>query len=148
MNRVHEQGRIKFGERYTVYSPKDGQPCMDHDRQSGEAVNPQEYIAVKLEVLEWGPIVQDDLLLAVKGKKVWMVAATLRPETMYVRQSYISKFRSRIAGTGRPTVLSVRALITGFSKHRIQTYFSLPSDQPEIWHFKGSSIDRVEYTIK
>lgn len=22
--------------RYTIYSPKDGQPCMDHDRQSGE----------------------------------------------------------------------------------------------------------------
>jgi len=22
--------------RYTIYSPKDGQPCMDHDRQTGE----------------------------------------------------------------------------------------------------------------
>lgn len=21
---------------YTIYSPKDGQPCMDHDRSSGE----------------------------------------------------------------------------------------------------------------
>lgn len=22
--------------RYTIFSPKDGQPCMDHDRQTGE----------------------------------------------------------------------------------------------------------------
>lgn len=24
--------------RYTIYSPKDGQPCMDHDRQTGEVM--------------------------------------------------------------------------------------------------------------
>lgn len=24
--------------RYTIYSPKDGQPCMDHDRQTGEVI--------------------------------------------------------------------------------------------------------------
>lgn len=24
--------------RYTIYSPKDGQPCMDHDRQTGEVL--------------------------------------------------------------------------------------------------------------
>jgi leucyl-tRNA synthetase len=22
--------------RYTIFSPKDGQPCMDHDRSTGE----------------------------------------------------------------------------------------------------------------
>jgi leucyl-tRNA synthetase len=82
MNKLHEQKRIKFGERYTVYSPKDGQPCMDHDRSSGEAVNPQEYTAVKMKVLEWGPNVSNDVLQAVGGRTVWMVAATLRPETM------------------------------------------------------------------
>lgn len=84
MNVLRGQGRIKFGERYTIYSPKDGQPCMDHDRQSGEAVNPQEYTAVKMKVLEWGPSAPSELLQAVGGKTVYMVAATLRPETMYV----------------------------------------------------------------
>ena len=24
--------KIKFGKRYTIYSIRDGQPCMDHDR--------------------------------------------------------------------------------------------------------------------
>jgi leucyl-tRNA synthetase len=85
MNKLHAQGKIKFGERYTVYSPKDGQPCMDHDRQSGEAVNPQEYTGVKLEVLEWGKGVSGDVLQAIGGRKVFMVAATLRPETMQVQ---------------------------------------------------------------
>lgn len=55
---------------------------MDHDRQSGEAVGPQEYTAVKMKVLEWGPNVPSDVLQAVGGKTVYMVAATLRPETM------------------------------------------------------------------
>ncbi|OWT35992.1 leucine-tRNA ligase [Cryptococcus neoformans Bt1] len=83
MNKLYKQNRVKFGKRYTIYSPKDGQPCMDHDRASGEAVNPQEYTAVKMEVLEWGPTVPEGVKKAVEGRKVWMVAATLRPETMY-----------------------------------------------------------------
>uniref|UniRef100_A0AC11DID2 Leucyl-tRNA synthetase 1 n=1 Tax=Ovis aries TaxID=9940 RepID=A0AC11DID2_SHEEP len=35
---LKERSRIKFGKRYTIYSPKDGQPCMDHDRQTGEDI--------------------------------------------------------------------------------------------------------------
>ncbi|KAF3191307.1 cytosolic leucyl tRNA synthetase [Orbilia oligospora] len=85
MNRLKELKKIKYGERYTIYSPKDKQPCMDHDRSEGEALNPQEYTGVKLEVLEWGSDVKE-LIASTKeleGVKVYMVAATLRPETMY-----------------------------------------------------------------
>ena len=83
MNELYAQGRIKFGERYTIYSPKDDQPCMDHDRSSGEGVGPQEYTAIKMEVLEWNETVPQSVKDAVKGKKVSLVAGTLRPETMY-----------------------------------------------------------------
>ncbi|KAG9246455.1 leucyl-tRNA synthetase-like protein [Calycina marina] len=84
MNRLKELNKIKFGLRYTIYSPKDGQPCMDHDRSEGEAVTPQEYTALKLKVKEWAPEAE----AAVKGKipegsDVFFVPATLRPETMY-----------------------------------------------------------------
>ena len=84
MNRLHEQNKIKFGSRYTIYSPKDGQPCMDHDRDEGEAILPQEYTALKLKVKEWSP----KALELIKGKlpgsaNVYFVPATLRPETMY-----------------------------------------------------------------
>ncbi|KAI9032188.1 hypothetical protein DFJ74DRAFT_653553 [Hyaloraphidium curvatum] len=98
-----EPKKVKFGERYTIYSPLDGQPCMDHDRQSGEGVGVQEYTGIKIRVLN------EDLFtmgaeggFQVKGKKVgeklakemlegsmgrdakvYLVAATLRPETMY-----------------------------------------------------------------
>jgi leucyl-tRNA synthetase len=82
MNKLRAQGRIKFGMRYTIFSPKDDQPCMDHDRQSGEGVGPQEYTAVKMEVLEWAETVSEEVKKAVEGKTVFMVAATLRPETM------------------------------------------------------------------
>jgi leucyl-tRNA synthetase len=84
MNRLRELKKIKFGKRYTIYSPKDGQPCMDHDRSEGEAVGPQEYTALKLRVKEWAPEAEK----AIKGKvpedaDVFFVPATLRPETMY-----------------------------------------------------------------
>ncbi|KAJ9096600.1 hypothetical protein QFC19_007133 [Naganishia cerealis] len=83
MNELKAQGRIKFGERYTIYSPKDDQPCMDHDRASGEGVGPQEYTAIKMKVLQWAEALSEDVKNAIKGKDVYMVAATLRPETMY-----------------------------------------------------------------
>ncbi|KAG8506977.1 Leucine--tRNA ligase, cytoplasmic, partial [Galemys pyrenaicus] len=76
---LRERCKIKFGKRYTIYSPKDGQPCMDHDRQTGEGVGPQEYTLIKLKVLEPYP----SKLSGLKGKNVFLVAATLRPETMF-----------------------------------------------------------------
>src|SRR6201747_176259 len=84
MIRLKELKKIKFGKRYTIYSPKDGQPCMDHDRSEGEGVGPQEYTALKLKVKEWAP----DAEAAIKdkvpaGADVFFVPATLRPETMY-----------------------------------------------------------------
>ena len=63
-----------------VYSPLDGQPCADHDRSTGEGIGPQEYTLIKLKVLEPFP----EKLKSLEGKKkVFLVAGTLRPETMY-----------------------------------------------------------------
>lgn len=88
MTRLREMNKIKFGKRYTIYSIKDGQPCMDHDRSDGEGVGPQEYTALKLKVLEWAPKAAE----AIKGKlpdgaNIFFVPATLRPETMYGQTS-------------------------------------------------------------
>lgn len=88
MIRLKEMNKIKFGKRYTIYSIKDGQPCMDHDRSDGEGVGPQEYTALKLKVLEWAP----EAAKAIEGRlpaeaKVFFVPATLRPETMYGQNS-------------------------------------------------------------
>ncbi|KIV97557.1 leucine-tRNA ligase [Exophiala mesophila] len=84
MNRLHELNKILYGKRYTIYSPKDGQPCMDHDRAKGEGVGPTEYTALKLKVKEWS----EEASKSVEGKipkdaNVYFVPATLRPETMY-----------------------------------------------------------------
>ncbi|KAJ3754318.1 hypothetical protein EV360DRAFT_96635 [Lentinula raphanica] len=83
VNKLYKMGKIKFGERYTIYSPKDGQPCMDHDRQDGEGIGPQEYTAIKSEVIEWSAAAKSVVEGKLGGRKVFMVAATLRPETMY-----------------------------------------------------------------
>ena len=84
MNRLKELNKIMYGKRYTIFSPKDGQPCMDHDRTEGEGIGPTEYTALKLRVKAWAPEAAE----AVEGKipkdaKVFFVPATLRPETMY-----------------------------------------------------------------
>ncbi|KAK7079178.1 hypothetical protein SK128_001482 [Halocaridina rubra] len=76
--RLRERGKIKFGKRFTIYSPKDGQPCMDHDRSTGEGVGPQEYTLIKMRVQEL-----KGKLASLSPRPVFLVAATLRPETMY-----------------------------------------------------------------
>lgn len=48
---LKDMGKVKFGKRYTIYSPKDKQPCADHERASGEGVLPIEYTNIKLEVV-------------------------------------------------------------------------------------------------
>lgn len=69
---------IHFSFRYTIYSAKDGQPCADHDRASGEGVLPQEYTLIKMELLKPFPAE----LKSLESKKVFLVPGTLRPETM------------------------------------------------------------------
>ncbi|KAI9795499.1 MAG: cytosolic leucyl tRNA synthetase [Candelina submexicana] len=84
MNRLRDLKKIKLGKRHTIFSPKDDQPCMDHDRSKGEGIGPQAYTVMKLKVKEWAPEAEE----LVKGKispraDVYFVPATLRPETMY-----------------------------------------------------------------
>lgn len=79
MRKLKAMGKIVKDLRYTIYSPLDGQPCADHDRASGEGVIPQEYTLIKMEVLSPFPAKMSIL----EGKKVYLAAATLRPETMY-----------------------------------------------------------------
>jgi leucyl-tRNA synthetase len=71
-------GKIIYGKKYTIFSELDNQPCADHDRSTGEGVGPQEYVGIKIKLLEY-----PDSLKSFVGKKVFLVAATLRPETMY-----------------------------------------------------------------
>ncbi|ELP85013.1 leucyl-tRNA synthetase, cytoplasmic, putative [Entamoeba invadens IP1] len=79
--RLKNLGKILFGKRYTIYSPLDGQPCADHDRSSGEGVLPQEYTAIKMKVLETKSELVNKFMK--EGKSVFLIAGTLRPETMY-----------------------------------------------------------------
>ncbi|KAL5460341.1 hypothetical protein EMCRGX_G033786 [Ephydatia muelleri] len=76
---LKDRGKIKFGKRYTVFSPLDNQASMDHERASGEGVGPQEFTLIKMKALEPYP----EKLKSLAGQSVFLVAATLRPETMY-----------------------------------------------------------------
>ncbi|KAI5341858.1 hypothetical protein L3X38_009733 [Prunus dulcis] len=78
MWKLKEIGKIVKDKRYTIYSPLDGQPCADHDRATGEGVQPQEYTIIKMEEVAPFPA----KLGVLEGRKVFLAAATLRPETM------------------------------------------------------------------
>ncbi|ONI20431.1 hypothetical protein PRUPE_2G015100 [Prunus persica] len=78
MWKLKEIGKIVKDKRYTIYSPLDGKPCADHDRATGEGVQPQEYTIIKMEVVAPFPA----KLGVLEGRKVFLAAATLRPETM------------------------------------------------------------------
>lgn len=75
---LKENNKISYGKRYTIYSELDKQPCADHDRAKGEGVAPQEYVGIKIELVD-----KPESLKDFADKKVFLVAATLRPETMY-----------------------------------------------------------------
>lgn len=82
-DRLHADGLLKFGKRYCVYSPWDGQPCADHDRASGEGALPQEYTVVKLFVQDVPQQASlKPFLGIIAGRKVVLPGATLRAETV------------------------------------------------------------------
>jgi leucyl-tRNA synthetase len=82
INKLKSLNYIKFGKRNTIFSEKDGQPCMDHDRQSGEGVGPMEYTGIKMRVAQWGERAKGDWKDKIGDRQVEFIAATLRPETM------------------------------------------------------------------
>ncbi len=64
---LHEKGYVTKGTHPVVWCPKDRSPTGDHDRQSGEGITPEEYTLIKYKL----------------NDKVFLPAATFRPETIY-----------------------------------------------------------------
>lgn len=80
-NKLRQGEFIKFGKRPSIYSIKDAQMCADHDRSEGEGVGPQEYTLIKMALVDAEKRAQ---ISGISEKdEVFLVAATLRPETMY-----------------------------------------------------------------
>jgi leucyl-tRNA synthetase len=141
VNKLYAHDKIKFGERYTIYSPKDGQPCMDHDRSDGEALGPQEYTGVKMEVLEWSKSAQAAIGEKLKGKRVFLVAATLRPETMYAilaHYVYEATDTLTILGMDRRIASSAPRLSMVYSRSTRPMCTCVPTAQHGIWHSRAS----------
>ncbi|CAD7704718.1 unnamed protein product [Ostreobium quekettii] len=82
--KLKKMGRIVKDKRHTIFSVLDGQPCLDHDRAAGEGVLPQEYTLIKMEAVELTAALEP---LSGQGR-VFFMAATLRPETMYGQTNF------------------------------------------------------------
>jgi leucyl-tRNA synthetase len=71
--------KLVFGNRPSIFSTVEQQQCADHDRSQGEGVAPQEYTVIKIQVTQ----LTGKLKQVAGQRKVFLAAATLRPETMY-----------------------------------------------------------------
>ncbi|PVV03433.1 hypothetical protein BB560_002087 [Smittium megazygosporum] len=142
--RLRDMGKIQYGKRYTIWSVKDGQPCMDHDRQSGEGLGPTEYTAIKLKVLSWGEnmsSVSSSLTsLDLSKHKVYLVAATLRPETMYGQTNcYVGvkiKYGVFDVGNGEIYIMTERAA----KNYSYQGDFESPDKVVNLGHIAGNDL--------
>ena len=83
MNKLKEHNFIHFGKRNAVFSMSEDQPCADHDRSCGEGLGPQEFVLIKMQFLDGERVPEKVKKLLSENKKIFLVAATLRPETMY-----------------------------------------------------------------
>ena len=72
--KLAEKQRVQKGRHPIIWCPKDNAPVADHDRYSGEGETPQEWTLYKMAL--------DGTLPGVTGK-VFLMAATLRPDTVF-----------------------------------------------------------------
>jgi len=83
MLKLKQHDFVAFGKRNAIFSISEDQPCADHDRSCGEGLGPQEYTLIKLRLLDGDKVPVPIKKLLSENKKIFLVAATLRPETMY-----------------------------------------------------------------
>ena len=83
MLKLKQHDFVAFGKRNAIFSMSEDQPCADHDRSCGEGLGPQEYTLIKLKLLDGNKVPESIKKLLSENKNIYLVAATLRPETMY-----------------------------------------------------------------
>ena len=83
MLKLKEHNFVAFGKRNAIFSMSEDQACADHDRSCGEGLGPQEYTLIKLKLLDGDRVPEKIKKLIAEKKDIYLVAATLRPETMY-----------------------------------------------------------------
>ena len=83
MKKLKEHNFIEFGKRNAIFSISEDQPCADHDRSCGEGLGPQEYTIIKMQLINGERIPEKIKNILSLNKKIYLIAATLRPETMY-----------------------------------------------------------------
>ena len=83
MLKLKQHDFVAFGKRNAIFSMSEDQPCADHDRSCGEGLGPQEYTLIKLKLLDGDKVPESIKKLLSENKNIYLVAATLRPETMY-----------------------------------------------------------------
>lgn len=75
---LFKKSAVRFGTRYDLYSIKDAQPCLGHDRSSGEDAKPQKLYLIPFQLTSELVVGLDTV-----NDPIYVIAMTTRPETMY-----------------------------------------------------------------
>ena len=76
---LYEQGYIVKGTHPVVWCPSCQSPTGDHDRLKGEGESVQEWTLILLPLTTLPPVLQEHA----RDERVFLAAATLRPETIF-----------------------------------------------------------------
>lgn len=80
---LYRKNALRFGTRYDLYSIKDAQPCLGHERSSGEEAAPQIQYLVQFELKGCDTKEFADVKDVNPDVPVYLMAMTMRPETLY-----------------------------------------------------------------
>lgn len=105
--RLRDKGYVEIGTHEVIWCPRDGAPIGDHDRLEGEGVQPVEFTLLKFPLAD-----------------AFLVAATLRPETVYGQTNLwvdpdVAYVRARV--DGEPWIVNrLAAMKLGEQGHRVE----------------------------
>ncbi len=75
---LQEKNVLRTGTRFEIFSIKESQPCLGHERSSGEDAKPLKSYIVPYKIIN--PMFKDFKKI---DNEVWILASTSRPETLY-----------------------------------------------------------------
>ncbi|VBB18255.1 cytoplasmic leucyl-tRNA synthetase [Yasminevirus sp. GU-2018] len=80
---LFRKNALRFGTRYDIYSVKDEQPCLGHERSSGEEAGPSKSHLVLFKLTDADSVKKQIGLDEESKLSVFAVVSTTRPETLY-----------------------------------------------------------------
>jgi leucyl-tRNA synthetase len=128
---LHNDGYLEFGKKHIIYSPKDGQPCADHDRSTGEGVIPQAVFCVKYKI----------------GTNTYLLISTLFPEYAMNHEEYFKIRNPEYAAKHGEYFKTRKCTKIGVSDGKFVCVSNIINGRYEKWVMSETAADNILYQV-